>query len=926
MVFDNYHEIAPDSPLHAALASACTEVPQSANVLVLSRAGPPPSFAEPLVNQVIAPVGWDDLRLTVAEAETIAVSRGMTDSAVARNLHIQTDGWIAGLTLMLERFKGGGVGRNAPRAESLETVFDYFGQVILERLPDEARGVLLRTALLPRITAALSELVTGLPNAIHHVDALHRRHLFTTRTAGATDSYEFHALFRAFLKTRAEATFTPEQRDEIRLLAARFLQKQGSPEDAFVLYMEASAWSEAELVLIAHARTLVAQGRLQTLQEWVRTLPEDRVKGNPWVRYWFGRSLILLNPIAAQQELETVFGAFVDLGEQTGQMLSAAAVLEALYFDFRQFRSMDPWIERLSQLIATDVNFPTREDELRVYSALMMGATYRAPEHPGFKNWIDRVKEMVQEPLDPNLRLSVANMLQAYGNMAGEMEIEQFVFGVAKPLLEAPQLTPWNAAFYLACEAHTYYLHGRYSEAFSRFDRADAIAGEHGLNDVQFKSGVWRALCARRAGMLDEAESTIRRIEALRDRRANSPAAPIEFLKACVAFDRGDFERAATGAVASIQECLDGGQYNAMMLVRLVCANILTGSGRLETAGELLQSLRNDVLGPVTAHYLGAVALNEAWIAHRKGEQKRRDELLHEALGWTRNKCARGRFRWYGNAMSELLPVALARGIEADIARGLVREFSVVPLPADIEDWPWPIRIYTLGRFELLIDGTAPGYSRKAPKKVLALLKAIVALGANEVPEQKLLDALWPDEDGDAARRSLTATLHRLRKLLGDAKAIRQTGGALTLNEQCCWIDKTAFEIRIDRATDADKIMEKAIALYGGPFLVQEEDVPWVVPARERLRAKYIYAVGKLGAGLEVAGRHENAIELYLRGIEADELVEPFYQGLMRCYDKLNRRTEAVSTYRRLRQTLSVSLGVQPSGTTQRLFEILRLN
>ncbi len=426
--------------------------------------------------------------------------------------------------------------------------------------------------------------------------------------------------------------------------------------------------------------------------------------------------------------------------------------------------------------------------------------------------------------------------------------------------------------------------------------------------------------------MLDGAESTIRRIEALRDRQAVSPAAPIEFLKACVAFDRGNFDLAATAALASIQECLDGGQYNAMMLVRLVCANILAGSGRLETAGELLQSLRNDVLGPVTAHYLGAVALNEAWVAHRKGEQSRRDELLHEALSWTRDKRARERFRWYGNAMSELLPVALARGIEANMARGLAREFSVVPQPADIEDWPWPIKVYTLGHFELLIDGAPPGYSRKAPKKVLALLKAIVAFGANEVPEQKLLDALWPDDEGDAARRSLTATLHRLRKLLGDAKAIRQTGGELTLNEQCCWIDKNVFESRVDGATDADKSMEKAIALYGGPFLVQEEDVPWVVPARERLRAKYIHAVGKLGAGLEAAGRHENAIELYLHGIEADDLVEPFYQGLMRCYDRLNRRTEVVSTYRRLRQTLSISLGVQPSGATQRLFETLRLS
>ncbi len=42
---------------------------------------------------------------------------------------------------------------------------------------------------------------------------------------------------------------------------------------------------------------------------------------------------------------------------------------------------------------------------------------------------------------------------------------------------------------------------------------------------------------------------------------------------------------------------------------------------------------------------------------------------------------------------------------------------------------------------------SVPADSRKAPKKVLALLKAIIAHGGKDVPEQKLIDALWPDEE-----------------------------------------------------------------------------------------------------------------------------------------------------------------------------------
>jgi len=48
---------------------------------------------------------------------------------------------------------------------------------------------------------------------------------------------------------------------------------------------------------------------------------------------------------------------------------------------------------------------------------------------------------------------------------------------------------------------------------------------------------------------------------------------------------------------------------------------------------------------------------------------------------------------------------------------------------------------------------------------------------------------------------------------------------------------------------------------------------------RERLRAKFIHALGNLGKHLEALGRHDEAIAWYLKGLDADAIVEPFYQG-----------------------------------------------
>ncbi|MCW5622364.1 MAG: bacterial transcriptional activator domain-containing protein, partial [Burkholderiales bacterium] len=66
----------------------------------------------------------------------------------------------------------------------------------------------------------------------------------------------------------------------------------------------------------------------------------------------------------------------------------------------------------------------------------------------------------------------------------------------------------------------------------------------------------------------------------------------------------------------------------------------------------------------------------------------------------------------------------------------------------------------------------------------------------------------------------------------------------------------------------------------------------------------------------------EQAQMLYLRGIDADPIVEVFHQGLMRCYQAQGRHLEAISAFRRMRQILSVVLGVAPSPESVRLYEV----
>ena len=270
--------------------------------------------------------------------------------------------------------------------------------------------------------------------------------------------------------------------------------------------------------------------------------------------------------------------------------------------------------------------------------------------------------------------------------------------------------------------------------------------------------------------------------------------------------------------------------------------------------------------------------------------------------------------------MRRLFALALEENIECDFVREIILKFRLLPPPGAPDEWPYPVEIRTLGRFEIDVRGSTLEFNRKSPKKTLALLKALIAHGGKQVPEHRLCDTLWSDEEADDARQVLGVTVLRLRKLLEREDAVIQQGGRVWLNRHVCGVDAWKFESGMAEPTGADQLL-RAMERYDGSFLPDDEDQAWSVAMRERLRGRFIHGLASVGAALEAQGQTEAAAKLYLRGIDADVIVEAFHCGLMRCYRRAGRLNEAVSVYRRLRQTLSVVLNVAPAAEAVDLYE-----
>jgi two-component SAPR family response regulator len=264
--------------------------------------------------------------------------------------------------------------------------------------------------------------------------------------------------------------------------------------------------------------------------------------------------------------------------------------------------------------------------------------------------------------------------------------------------------------------------------------------------------------------------------------------------------------------------------------------------------------------------------------------------------------------------------------------------YAVTSLKASAErtqTLPAPLAIYTLGQFALLRDGQPITFSRKVQKRPLDLLKVLVAHGGVRADIAPLIEALWPDAEGDAAKVSFDSNLHRLRKLLDMEDVLRLSEGRLSLDDKRCWSDVWAFDDligRIERATHVPapdnaalgELTRELLRLYTGHFLEQESQEPWAAAARDRLKAKFLRTVGTLGAGLEQCGEWQGAAALYSRALELDNLAEALYRRLMICYRELGEVAEALQVYRRCRDMLSIVLGAAPSAETDAVRATLR--
>ena len=327
-------------------------------------------------------MGWDDLKFTDDEAHGLARLGGTQESHDPRGMNALARGWAAGLKLLLEA-QSARLDAEVAGNKTSTLLFDYFAKEVFDKARPTLRDFLLKTAVLPRVTAEMARQVSEHEEAEQLLAWLHRNHHFTERRIqpNASPYYEYHPLIREFLVERARRELSPAEFSSLQQRAASLLEQMGQVDSAASLWLSAQNWLALQRLICEQAPVLQAQGRIAIIEEWIQAVPHAFRDSAPWLLYWLGICRSFSHPSLGRQSLEPAYAQFKAYGEITGSFLALAGIINGYFHQWGDMKPLDHWIAEFEELLAANGGIVPPAAEAQIVGSCL-GIMFRRPDHP----------------------------------------------------------------------------------------------------------------------------------------------------------------------------------------------------------------------------------------------------------------------------------------------------------------------------------------------------------------------------------------------------------------------------------------------------------------------------------------------------------------------------------------------------------------
>jgi DNA-binding SARP family transcriptional activator len=284
------------------------------------------------------------------------------------------------------------------------------------------------------------------------------------------------------------------------------------------------------------------------------------------------------------------------------------------------------------------------------------------------------------------------------------------------------------------------------------------------------------------------------------------------------------------------------------------------------------------------------------------------------------------------------------RGAAQDVDDDVVnRQGLGAPSQALVSRSGVSFRVYCLGRFELYWGQKKVEQWRSLKAK--SLLKFLVAHRGTYIPNDVLMEALWPGYPPEAANNNLKAAAYALRQTISysgvEPGRNNKNGFMLLLFADGRYTLNPEMELRVDveefqqrwttgrrlekEGKCAEAISEYQLAekLYRGDYLEDDLYEDWTLLQREALKDIYLTILTKLAEDSFRETDFQGCIAYCQKILAKDSCREDAYRELMRCHSRLGQRHRALRWFELCAKTMERELGVAPESETRDLCQRL---
>lgn len=935
LIVDNLHEIGNERSIHEVILEMISVIPTGMQVIVLSRQAPPPLFTRLQVNNCLAVLGWPEIRFNIGELYEFITTYGelrYTDKQI-EYIYRKTGGWAAGIQLMLKQVEHKGLKSQHIGLDTQEQVFDYFASEIFGKTDRVTQHFLMTISVLPSMTIPVVRSLTGLRPADVTLSRLNKENFFTDKLIGANPIYQFHPLFKEFLYSRVLTGWSESQISETKKKAAKLLEQEGLLEQALPLYLEVDDDKAAVGVILRKAPMLIKQGRHRTVEGWIKQIPNSYRKNNPWLLYWQAVSCMPFTPKESEKLFESAFCKFEVQGDTMGVFLALSGLLDAILLSLDKFASLDPWIQKTEIMCRKHPAFPSDDIEARLTSSMLSAITMRSSPYAEYRSWTCRALKALGKNTAPEYKILLIIPLVWKNLFNGDLRTAQDVIRQFRELAQELKASTYARIMLKDLETVYYWLSAEFDAFRNSLSCAINLESASGVY-VMHVFLIGHAVAGHLSiGDMNIAGEYLKQIDQHSFPQGAYQRSYFHYLTAQYHYLKEEFTDAVYHSQQTLKYWNSGGSFQPIAQAEMINAICYYAVGDKEQGRKYL----DDAIDSCRVHNANQILfeclLMLAKFNFDEGKENLALEELKNAMRIGRSNRYMNTWLWRPKEMAWLCLKALEAGIEVDYVTNLIRKrdlFFETP-PLEVEKWPWPIKIYTLGRFALLCDGQPLTFKGKSQKKPLALLKAVIAFGGRDIDQLVIQDALWPDKDGDAAHNAFSTSVYRLRKLVNNEKFIQVTDGKISLHAKYCWVDVWLYEKQVNEARTIWKsgqkqqldaravpLTEQIMDNYRGLFLSGESDY-WVISSRDRIRNNVVNCITSLGKYLQDEKDWNRAAQVFKKGIEIEPLAEGLYQDLICCYLHQGLVAESLLAYKQCLEVLSAEMGVEPSMKTKSL-------